>query len=89
MFYREINGTLFHILFPGLGAIEKPDPVSLGILNRILPKIALIHVCLSPINRFLVEVMKILNYLFDEKCERKKRISFRNEIRLCLLYQLS
>lgn len=72
---REIYGTLFHILFPGSGAIEKSDPVSLslGILNIMLPRIVLIHVCLSPINRFLVEVIKIFIYLFDEKWERKKR----------------
>lgn len=88
---REIYGTLFHILFAGSGTIEKTDPVSvsLGILNIMLPRIVLIHVCLSPINRFLVEEMKILIYLFDEKCERKKRypLGMKSGSALCTSFQ--
>ena len=33
--------------------------------------------------RVLDEVIKIFIYIFDEKCERKKKDSLRNEIRLC------
>ena len=41
---QETYGTLFHVM----DRVEKPDPVSLGILNMAIN--VLIHICLSPIN---------------------------------------